>query len=144
MNTDASGSLARRRLRQLIYALIISTGALIALNCVAVALRPTVWVFGMLAVLLMEPLGFLIALRLAERGALERAVATLSTLIWAGAIAASWVSPLTLPVHEMAALIPAICAAPYVPRRQLPRYFLGTQPPPRTRSPGWPRSPTRS
>ncbi|WP_051178388.1 sensor histidine kinase [Nocardia concava] len=126
MNSDGTGSLARRRLRQLIYALIVTTGVLIALNIAAACWRPTIWVFAMLAVLVVEALVFLVALHTARRGPLERSVATLSIMIWAGAILASWISPLTLPMHSVAALIPAISAVPYVPRRHLPHYFVGT------------------
>ncbi|MEC3917762.1 sensor histidine kinase [Nocardia sp. CDC160] len=126
MSVDAIAAVTRRRLRQLIYALLIADAALIVLNVLVFYWRTTLWVLSMLGVLMLAALVLLVALRSATRGALERSVATISVMIWTGAIAASWISPLTLPLHVVAAFIPALCAMPYVRRRHLPQYFVGT------------------
>ncbi|BAW06995.1 sensor histidine kinase [Nocardia seriolae] len=126
MNADGTGSLARHRLRQLIFALLIGNSVLIGLNLAAAWWRPTVWVFSMLGLLMLETLVFGVALRSSARDPLERPVAIISVVIWSGAMIASWLSPFTLPIHVVAVLIPAISAVPYVPRHHLPRYFLAT------------------
>ncbi|MEV0465005.1 histidine kinase [Nocardia tengchongensis] len=118
--------LARIRLRQLIFALLIADGVLMGLTVAVAFGRPTVWVFAMLALLALEGLVFVAALRAAERGWFERAITTISVSIWTGALAASWLSPFTLPLHVVAALIPAISAIPYVRRRRLLLYCLAT------------------
>ncbi|WP_433594432.1 sensor histidine kinase [Nocardia sp. CA-145437] len=126
MDSDGTDVLARIRLRQLIVALLIANGVLLGLT-VAVAIgRPTIWVFAMLALLVVECVVFSVALRIAARGAFEMAIATLSVCIWTGALAASWLSPFTLPLHVVAAIIPAISAIPYVQRRRLLLYCLAT------------------
>ncbi|MFE3023461.1 ATP-binding protein [Nocardia tengchongensis] len=114
------------RLRQLIFALLIADGVLMGLTVAVAFARPTVWVFAMLALLALEGLVFVTALRAAGRGGFERAITTISVSIWTGALAASWLSPFTLPLHVVAALIPAISAIPYVRRRRLLLYCLAT------------------
>ncbi|MGW2661719.1 sensor histidine kinase [Nocardia tengchongensis] len=114
------------RLRQLIFALLIADGVLMGLTVAVAFGRPTVWVFAMLALLALESLVFVAALRAAGRGKFERAITTISVSIWTGALAASWLSPFTLPLHVVAALIPAISAIPYVRRRRLLLSCLAT------------------
>ncbi|MFB7717050.1 sensor histidine kinase [Nocardia sp. NPDC056100] len=118
--------MSRIRLRQFLFAAFGTIAVLLGLCLVAQLLRPSIWNIALAAVLAFNALIDIGVLRLVERGALAFAVTVISIELWVSAMVASYLSPFTLPIHVVAAILPAIFVVPYVDRRRLPGFSIVT------------------
>lgn len=119
---DGTAPVSRMRLRQFIFAGMIAVMLLLGLSAIAEAVKPSVWTTGVIALLALNGIVYFNALRWVDRGDSARAVTVISALLWVSAVVGSYLSPFTLPIHVVAALLPAIFVVPYVDRRRLPLF----------------------
>ena len=114
----------RAPLRQLIwFDITVAICALLVIGATYVFVEPSVWL-PLLAVLVIASGGMMaLAFRPLARGDLEGAVRWLAVANWSVALGTSVIATFAWPLMMLAALLPAVIAAPYVPVRRL-RWYL--------------------
>lgn len=121
---DPTAEITRKRLRQFVFAALANTVFLLGLALLMLWLRPNWWTVTVIAMLLVDGLILAGLLRLVRDGRFATAVTTIAVLVWVSSIASSYLTPSTLSLHLVMALLPAIFVVPYVARRRLP-WFAG-------------------
>lgn len=112
------------RLRQFIVLDIFSVVmAVVMMALLNLAVARSGWLLIATAMVLTSGLLMAMGLRALTQGSVEGAVAWVAVGNWSIAIAASFVATFSWPIQQLAALLPAVVAAPYLSRRQF-RFVL--------------------
>ncbi|WP_244975959.1 sensor histidine kinase [Nocardia huaxiensis] len=124
---DPAALVTRKRLRQFVLAAQANTVFLLGLAFIMLWLRPgNYWTVAVIVLLLLDGLILAAMLRLVRQGRFATVVTTIAVLVWVSSIAGSYLTPATLSLHLVIALLPAIFVVPYVARRRLPLFAGAT------------------